>query len=123
MVESQENKEQRKHERHCSREGAFVSVRNGSNKIGQILDISLGGLSYRYVDNGIKHGDYKLDIFLVGPDFRAESIPVQTVYDCEIEEDQKSEGLKIRRQGVQFADLSSIHISLLEYFIEYYTEK
>ena len=123
MSKDQPSSEQRKHQRYCSREGAFINLRNETNKLGQILDISMGGLSYRYVENGIKHGDYKLDIFLVGPDFRAESIPVHTVYDCAIKDEEGTNNLKVRRQGVRFKDLNGIQFTLLEHFIENYTTK
>lgn len=122
MSKDQLCSEQRKYQRFFSRDGAFINLRN-NNKLGQVLDISMGGLSYRYVENGIKHGDYKLDIFLVGPDFRAESIPVHTVYDCEMQNGEASDNLKVRRQGVRFKDLNGIQFTLLEHFIENYTIK
>ena len=114
MSEDQQYLEQRKHQRFPSREGAFINLRDSSNKLGQIIDISMGGLSYQYVENGIKHGDYTLDIFLVGPDFRAESLPVHTVYDCEMKTNETPENLKVRRQGVRFKELNGIQFTLLE---------
>ena len=123
MSKDQLGSEQRRHQRFFSKDGAYINLRNNTNKLGQILDISMGGLSYRYVENGIKHGDYKLDIFLVGPDFRAESIPVHTVYDCEMNNEEVADNLKVRRQGVRFKDLNGIQFTLLEHFIENYTKK
>jgi hypothetical protein len=123
MSDDQQYLEQRKHQRFASKDGAFVNLRDNSNKLGQIIDISMGGLSYRYVENGINPGEYMLDIFLVGPDFRAESLPVHTVYDCEMKNNDTSEKLKVRRQGVQFQDLNGIQFTLLEHFIENYTIK
>jgi hypothetical protein len=44
--------ERRRHKRFQVPEGAQVSLRLPKTRMGQIIDISMGGLAYRYVDDG-----------------------------------------------------------------------
>jgi hypothetical protein len=57
--------ERRKPERFRGQEGAFVELRDHHGKLGEIIDISKEGLTFRYIDIGDRpKGSFELDIFL-----------------------------------------------------------
>lgn len=103
-------KERRLHERHEVKSGS-VSY---SGKSAEIIDISMGGLSFSFLDRG----DWSFDNFdrgmLLGEnELCLEDIPMKIISDCAI-----NSGLSIiRRCGVKFEKLTPKQLSQLEYFI------
>lgn len=102
--------ERRRHKRFKAKSGSFKS-----EKIeGEIIDISMGGFSFSYVDNG-KWTDESFDVgMLLGEkDLCIEEIPLKIISDCAI-----NRGLSItRRCGVKFGTLTSKQLAQLEYYI------
>ena len=117
-----ETVEQREHNRYCAAEDTFAVLHNGVYKLGQILDISMGGLGCKYCD-GEKIPEEKstLDIFLVRYNFALKNIPYQTVTDDTIETDIPFSITIMRRKGVRFGELTLHQQSHLEYFLQNYT--
>jgi len=103
--------------------GAYAVLRRHwprSSIMGDIVDISLGGLSFRYI--GSKKSPYRssnMDILLTDGSFSLNKIRVNTVSDLEVES-QTSAGLEIRRCGVRFGDLRDSQKADLRYFIQTY---
>jgi len=114
--------EQRKYNRFCAAEDTFAVLHNGVYKLGQILDISIGGLGCKYCDGEkIPEGKSTLDIFLVRYNFDLKNIPYQAVCDNEIETDIPFSTTIMRRKGVQFVELTPHQQSHLEYFLQNHT--
>ena len=64
MTETIEFAERRMHERFKAKEGAFAKVKNGSYKLGQIKDISKGGLAFTYPADGHQIPEsFRVDVF------------------------------------------------------------
>ena len=42
--------ERRKNKRYKAVEGAYAAISPNSHKLGQIIDISMGGLAFKYID-------------------------------------------------------------------------
>ena len=106
-----------------AREGAFAVLRNHVNKLGQILDISRGGLSFKYIaDDHLPPGPHFLDIFLTGREFHTKSVPVITISDVEIDADIPYTSLTLRRRGLQFMELTPNHVNQLEVFLQNHTK-
>jgi hypothetical protein len=121
-MKSKERIERRKHKRFQAEEGAFVVVRPQFTKLGQIIDISRGGLAFRYtLTGGEMSGSVELDIFLTGDGFYLERVPFKTVSDLKMPKKLSPRSLPMRRCGVQFGDLTHFHISQLAHFIENHT--
>ena len=111
--------ERRKHKRYQAQEGAFAVVRPEFTKLGQIIDISHGGLAFRYCVTGPKANEaLELDIFLTGDGFYLEKIPFETVTDRRMSKKFSHAYLPTRRCGVRFGELTRIQIAQLEYFIQ-----
>ena len=104
------------------KEGAFAVLRNGASKIGQVIDISRGGLSLRYIheENGTE-GLHELDIFMSNEGFYIKRVPFITVSDFNETIQRPNQMVLMRRLGVQFGKLSLNQVSHLEFFINNYT--
>jgi c-di-GMP-binding flagellar brake protein YcgR len=115
--------ETRKHQRFQVRDGAFVAPRARTRKLWQIIDISKGGLSFRYVAHGDKpSGCFELDIVTRDVSFSLEKIPARSVSDCKMVNHPPSRHA-MRRCSVAFGDLTTRQKSLLEQFIRDHTEQ
>ncbi|WP_242637487.1 hypothetical protein [Desulfobacter hydrogenophilus] len=50
MVGRKRTIDRRKNKRYKAAEGAYAAISPNSNKIGQIIDISMGGLCFKYIN-------------------------------------------------------------------------
>jgi len=108
--------------RFSAKEGAFAVI-TAPRKLGQILDISKGGLSFTYM--GEEEGPQKnteLDIFLSGIGFNSKNIPYKTISDFEIESKVEFSSIKMRRCGVKFRQLHLDQHSQIEDFLQHHTK-
>ena len=113
--------EQRKHKHFHAKDGTFAVLGPRSGKIGQVMDISMGGLAFSYVAGEDQpNRSYELGILLAEHSFHLTKIPFETIWDKEVEQ-LPSSTLKVRRCGVQFGELAPHHISQLEYFVKNHT--
>lgn len=85
-----------------------------SDKSGEIIDISMGGLAFSYVDRD----DWSFEscdrgMLLGEKELCLDDIPLKVISDCAI-----NSGLSIiRRCGVKFEKLTPKQLAQLEYFI------
>ena len=122
MIRGKNTIEQRKHERFRVQYGAFVAFRVDHSKLGQIIDISKGGLAFRYIANGKQSkGPDQLDIMLAEKDFHLKKLPFKAITDFEITSEIPLNSLQTRRCGVQFGKLTKSQISQLDFFIKNHT--
>jgi hypothetical protein len=136
---SKKIKERRKHPRFKVKEGVFAVLVPDSSKLGEVVDISKDGFSFRYSDSPFidndrgglaflyhdkKKSSYEmteLEIFLVDSDFYLK-VPCKVISDFDVTEKNSSNSITINRSGVQFKGLSPDQISGLEDFIRDHTE-
>lgn len=103
-------------------DGAFVLLGPRSSLLGQIIEISLGGLSFLYTTSTNPAKDStELDILLADHSFYFDKIPCNIVSDLEIRHELSMGSKTIRRCSVEFGDLSKDQKSQLEYFIRNHT--
>ena len=118
----EENRERRKYTRFRAKDGALIELRSYRGKLGEIIDISKGGLAFRYIDIGDRpKGSFEVEIFLKETGFRLEKVPARTVSDLKTTKYFPYSSTKTRRQGVEFGELTHNQISKLEHFIKNYT--
>jgi hypothetical protein len=92
--------------------------------VGQIIDISRGGLSFNYVPTPeLQDESLELDIFLAGGSSYLYKVPFKAVSDSETDSDDPFPSLTMRRYGLQFGELTDSQTSRLKYFLENYTIK
>jgi hypothetical protein len=117
--------ERRKHKRFKVQNGAFAVLGAPpwphSTKVGQIIDMSMGGLAFSYIaEQEPSNGSFELGIFLADNSFRLRKIPFETISDLEIKKGPFN-SITMRRSGVQFGELTPNQISQLKYFIRNHT--
>ncbi|ABK18022.1 PilZ domain-containing protein [Syntrophobacter fumaroxidans] len=98
---------------------AFFATAREFLKLGEILDISLGGLAMRYVGFG-EQPDGPIEVELFGSSgevVRLGRFPCRIVYDFELA-DESWGILKVRRCGIQFRELSKQQLAQIQTFID-----
>lgn len=109
----------RKHQRFQVQDFIFITLKSESDKdIGQLIDISDGGLSFRYFV-GVKKPPIfsKLDIVLSGSDFAITGLPFRIISDTELTNGFQSSPINFRRYSVQFEQLTYNQNFKLYYFL------
>lgn len=103
--------------------GAFAAVRQKSNQVGQIKDISVSGLAFMYLANeGSTNGARALDIFITKHRLYIKNIPFQLVRDTQVEQESPFSKVPIRQQGIQFGKLTAEQQTQLMHLMQHHTE-
>lgn len=119
MKQLAEESERRQHKRYKVLTGVFAV----NAKFGQIIDISRGGLSFRYVEKkGWPKELFERGVLFGDDEFCLDDLHVKTVSDCVIANGLSSTQTIIRRCGIEFGDLNRKQKMDLEYFIWANTE-
>jgi hypothetical protein len=121
MIAANGQVERRRHKRFQVPVGVFVGFRPDNSRLGEIIDISLGGLSFRYLaSGGPSNGSHRLNIFLTERGFCLDDLQFETVSDVGTYEIPFTP-VTMRRSGVQFEGLTEDQVSRLAYFIQHFT--
>lgn len=137
--------EQRSHERFLVNKDAFVLIRpaaaeqlsvenksmaeiacdifrSKSVRFGKIDNISLGGLSFRYITSEeYSNQSLVMDILVAEPGFYLANLMFKDISDVEIVGDSPINSFKMRLNRVQFEKMGSVAIMKLNHFIENYS--
>jgi hypothetical protein len=109
--------ERRHYERFEAKKGAFVALKGSARKLWQIIDISKGGVAFRYVVNGEEvEESSELDILTADTRFSLETLPFKCVSEFEMT-NELSLSFRLRRCSVEFGKLTQFQVSKLERFI------
>jgi len=126
----------RTQKRYKVKDGSFAVLYHHSSKLGQIIDISIAGFSFRYTDSPFIDNDRDgkaffyhdhrqqfedfttFDIFLVDSGIYVNRIPCKVVSDFEIDEPGSSNSIFMKRCCIQFDELVPEQILDLADFIE-----
>jgi hypothetical protein len=76
--------ERRNHVRYVSQENVFAALGDRYTKVGKIIDISMGGLSFEYII-GQENSEVSstVDVFLTDASFHIHNLPCTVIYDVE----------------------------------------
>jgi len=97
---------------------AFAIIKSPNFKIGQITDMSKGGLSFCYIDKQIKlHEIFSVDILLADDGFYLDKIPVKIAWDDGINACVSLQSKAMKRCGVTFDNMSIDQQALLHSFV------
>ena len=90
--------------------------------LGQIKDISIRGLSFRYIDGHEKlETADELKIILGNQGLYLDRVPFVKISDFEIENEFSFSTIKMRQIGLQFGELTADQEMQLERFIQQHT--
>lgn len=118
-VETQSFQERRKHTRYNATDGAFAAVSPNSFKLGQIVNISRGGLAFQYIDTtrNVPGKKEETHIFLSSKGYYVRGLPFKTVSDYEVPNDNPFSTLKMRQRAIQFCEMSFEQKTKLDHYI------
>lgn len=121
MTNTTDTVERRENERFHLQKRAHVVLRPHYTELGQLEDISMNGLAFRYFAMGEPSNEsLELDIYSMDDDSYVKRIPFKTVSDSETGEVCFG-CVTTRRYSVQFGKLTDNQISQLEHFIQNHT--
>ncbi len=120
MPNRKETVNQRRYARFRVPKNAFAALGPDYIKVGQIINISMGGLAFRYVDGKGPSNASELDIFLAGRTFYLYELPFESVWDSVTNEVPFS-SINMKVCGLQFGDLTDEQKSDLRYFMQNHT--
>ena len=119
MSNMKELAEQREYKRFRVPKDAFAALGPDYIKVGQIINISMGGLAFRYLGSEGPSNASELEIFLAGRAFYLYKLHFETVWDS-LTDKKPCSCINMKVCGLQFGDLTPQQISQLEYFIQEY---
>ncbi len=114
----------RKHKRYKVRDGAFAVLRSQSNssQLGNIVDISKGGLSFHFLDTKTMPNEFsELDIFISGGGFLVSDVPVEIISQIPVEKEIPFFSVTTRRFCIKFGKLTDKIRSQLNCLIQDYS--
>jgi hypothetical protein len=111
MAGRKRTKERRKNKRYIAVKGAFAAISQSSGALGQITDISMGGLAFTYIDTAGRSAAQQPStgeeiLFLSSMDYYVGDLPVKTISDYEVTASPEPGAMKVRKRHVQFTDLN-----------------
>lgn len=103
-------------------QGVYALLKNGSSKLGQIKNISKGGLAFMYINSGEEiTGPQGLDIFLSGHGYYLKDMPCKKISDIHLDNKVSFSTFSVRQIGIQFGELNQTQSTQLDYFIQNHT--
>jgi len=107
----------RRHPRYKIREGVYAG---GSPHMGQILDLSQGGLAFTYMS--LPDGQAKENSFVICGDDGCclEGLPCKILSDTQLPNQSSFSDFVARKRRISFLDLSDEQLILLDMFISNY---
>lgn len=121
MVGRKRTIERRRNKRYKAMEGAYAAISPNSHKLGQIIDISMGGLSFKYIDTS---GDDETPqmpmdetVFLSSMGYYVGDLPFEVIADYEVTNAPSFSSMKVRKRHVRFKDLSFKQLFDLDYYL------
>ena len=96
-------------------DGVVVAVQPHTEVLGYMIDISLGGLSFRYVDSSQKEASStELTILVTEPRLCLDRIPFRTVADFELPVEFSFSSIRTRRRCVKFGRMNLLQRNAIE---------
>ncbi|MGA8180956.1 MAG: hypothetical protein WB792_12920 [Desulfobacterales bacterium] len=101
---------------------ACAVYRSKPVRFGRIVDISTGGLLFRYINGEERYsGSPVLDILVADSGFYLENLRFKNIADVKINDDFTINSVKMRLNRVQFEEPGPAAMMKLKYFVENYT--
>ncbi len=122
MITQEKMVERRKHKRFRVQEGVYALLKNNSSKLGQIKNISRGGLAFRYIVDGEQiHEAFKVDIFISNIGYCLKDVPSKKISDLHLDNRLPFSTFSIRQARIQFNELNHSQLSQLDNLMRDYS--
>ncbi len=114
--------ERRTNKRHKAIEGAYASISPNSQKLGQIIDISMSGVCFKYIDTSNDGTQQEDSIFLCTDGYYTGDLPIKIVGDYAVTNEPSFSSMKVKKMHIQFTDFSVKQLFDLDYFLRNFVE-
>ena len=115
--------ERRVHLRYRVSEGVFAVLNASMLMVGQVIDVSMGGIAYIYIANEKSpQGSFTLDILISGEGYHLRSVPCRIISDTPALSAYSFTSVPMRRQGIQFETLGQKERARLRELIRTYSD-
>ena len=113
--------ENRQYKRFQVPKTTFVALWPQFVRVGQVTDISMGGLAFCHVTGAEPpSGPMELDIFLAGSPFYLYKVPIEKVWDLVPADETPCTSVDVRQCGLRFGELTESQRAQLTYLIQNY---
>jgi len=117
-MQPQAHHEDRKHPRFKVDQQVFTVVKGDNETLGEVLDVSEGGLALKYVAGiGSPVSEGLLDMFATGGKVYLKDVPVRAASDFELPNEVDFSTIRLRRMGVAFKNLTDPQQQAIRDFI------
>jgi hypothetical protein len=114
--------ERRKHVRFKVQGGALAALSRSPTVAGQIINVSEGGLAFRYVASKERSEESsRLNVLVGDRKFHFKTLPFKCVWDSPMPGTLSHNSISIRHCGVKFDDLMDEEKDDLKFFIHHHT--
>lgn len=101
---------------------AFSLIKSNPPKMGEIIEISRGGLSFSYIENDEELATLsELDILFAEKDFHLSRLPFKAVEDSVMIDESPFNALSMKRMTVRFEKLTAQQKNKIEHLLSHYT--
>ncbi len=122
--ERRTQKERRESKRYRAQEGTFAALHNYNSYLGQIENISMKGVTFKYINGSEKiDPQQRLRILLTGKKQFVENLPCLAIHDCEAKDPIAYSMVKMRQVHFAFVNLTKKQRLHLNHFIVQHTEE
>ena len=116
------NVERRKHARFKVRSRALAALTRSPTVAGHIIDISEGGLSFRYVASQQRSEESpRMNLLIADGRIHFKTLPFKSIWDSPTPDDFSFGAISTRHCGVQFGHLTDDEKSEIKKFIQNHT--
>jgi len=111
--------ERRKHKRFPAPPNTYVQLNDQVSKLGRVLDISKGGLAFRYISVGKElKEEFQLELISAHVNPELNPLPVKVILEIEMASETPARAVTLSRASVQFEELKDEQAHWLERFIQ-----
>jgi len=108
-------------------DGALAALSPESGRVGQIQNISLNGVAFRYIADDSPEANLdkmpKLQLMFAGKGIWLDGVPVKWIADVDIPMDSSFSGIPLRQTSLQFIALTDAQETRLKDYIRQFTDK
>jgi hypothetical protein len=113
--------ERRKYERHAVQDGTLAVLRANPSRLGQIEDISLGGIKFHYIQTGEPSHEFpSLTLLKIGAHNMIKNLPFSIVNDSGPDNPLPYTSLPLRHIQIKFGRLTENQKNQIDKFINSY---
>ncbi len=108
-------------------DGALAALSPETGRIGQIQNISLHGVAFRYIADGALetdlNGTVRLQILFAGKGIWLDGVPVKWIADVDLPTASSFSGIPLRQTSLQFLALTDAQKARLQDYIRRFTQE